>query len=216
MSTPRHAGLHPAEKSSSEHQRLAEHCESRESLFKGRFLKAWRDTVRLPDGGTASREYIEHPGAVVIIALHEEADHPPQIVLERQFRYPVGQVMTELPAGKLDSGEDPWRCAQRELLEETGFTARQWARAGQMHLAIAYSTEVIHIFFARELMAGPRQLDAGEFLDVFTAPPAQIMAWCAQGLITDAKTLACMVWLHNVLEGHWTLNWQSPAPISRR
>jgi len=196
-----------------EHQRLAEERQTHEPLFEGRFLKAWRDTVRLPDGRSASREYIEHPGAVVIIALHEGEDGQTRIVLERQYRYPVGQVMTELPAGKLDPGEDPLRCAQRELREETGYTARQWARAGQMHLAIAYSTEVIHIFFARELQAGPRQLDEGEFLDVFTATPAQAMAWCEQGLITDAKTLSCMVWLHNVLEGRWALNWQTPAPI---
>lgn len=200
---------------SRELQRLAEHCEARERLFEGHFLKAWRDTVRLPDGRSASREYIEHPGAVVIIALHKDNSGAPQIVLERQFRYPVGQVMTELPAGKLDAGEDPLACAQRELLEETGYTARQWARAGQMHLAIAYSTEIIHIYFARDLTAGPRQLDEGEFLDVFTASPAQIMAWCQQGLITDAKTLSCMVWLHNVLEGRWALNWQTPESISR-
>lgn len=209
--TSNDASNHP----SGEILRLTEHGVSRERLFEGRFLKAWRDTVRLPDGQLASREYIEHPGAVVIVALQQNAAGHTEVVLERQFRYPVGQVMTELPAGKLEPGEDPLLCAQRELLEETGFSARQWARAGQMHLAIAYSTEVIHIFFARELTAGPRQLDEGEFLDVFTASPAQIMAWCQQGLITDAKTLSALVWLHNVLEGHWALNWQTPAPISR-
>ena len=204
----------PVDDPSAERWRLAEHSVSRERLFEGHFLKAWRDSVRLPDGRMASREYIEHPGAVVIVALQQSTAGQTEVVLERQFRYPVGQVMTELPAGKLDPGEDPLRCAQRELLEETGFSARQWARAGQMHLAIAYSTEVIHIYFARELTAGPRQLDEGEFLDVFTASPAQIMAWCQQGLITDAKTLSCMVWLHNVLEGRWALNWQTPAPLS--
>lgn len=204
----------PVDDPSAERWRLVEHCVSRERLFEGHFLKAWRDSVRLPDGRMASREYIEHPGAVVIVALQQSTAGQTEVVLERQFRYPVGQVMTELPAGKLDPGEDPLRCAQRELLEETGFSARQWARAGQMHLAIAYSTEVIHIYFARELTAGPRQLDEGEFLDVFTASPAQIMAWCQQGLITDAKTLSCMVWLHNVLEGRWALNWQTPAPLS--
>jgi ADP-ribose pyrophosphatase len=207
--------MNPADDPEYEHLRLAETCETRERLIEGRFLKAWRDTVRLPDGRQASREYIEHPGAVVIMALLEGEGGQTRIVLERQFRYPVGQVMTELPAGKLDPGEDPLHCAQRELLEETGYTARQWARAGQMHLAIAYSTEVIHIFFARDLQAGTRQLDEGEFLDVFTATPVQAMAWCQQGLITDAKTLSCMVWLHNVLEGRWALNWQTPAPISR-
>ncbi len=127
-------------------QRLAS-----QELFKGRFLHAFRDTVRLPDGGEATREYVVHPGAVVVVPLLQGPDGRLRIVLERQYRYPVGRVMVELPAGKLDAGEDPLVCGQRELLEETGYEAREWARAGQMHLAIAYSTEVIHIYFARGL-----------------------------------------------------------------
>lgn len=192
---------------------LREHCEAREELFKGRFLHAWRDTVRLPDGTQATREYVVHPGAVVVIPLLEDADGQLRVVLERQFRYPVGQVMVELPAGKLDAGEDPLVCGQRELREETGYTAREWARAGQMHLAIAYSTEVIHIYFARGLLAGDRRLDAGEFLDVFTATPDELMTWCREGAVTDAKTLACMVWLQNTVSGAWPLNWQASQPI---
>ena len=191
---------------------LIERCEARERLFEGHFLQAWRDTVRLPDGSQATREYVVHPGAVVIVPLLEGSDGQYRVVLERQFRYPVGQVMIELPAGKLDAGEDPLRCARRELLEETGYSAAQWARAGQMHLAIAYSTEVIHIYFARGLTAGQRQLDAGEFLEVFTATPEELMTWCRQGQVTDAKTLACALWLHNVLSGAWPLDWQvSPS-----
>ena len=193
---------------------LTEHLLARQELFKGRFLHAWRDTVRLPDGGEATREYVVHPGAVVVVPLLEGPDRQLRIVLERQFRYPVGQVMVELPAGKLDAGEDPLVCGQRELLEETGYQAREWARAGQMHLAIAYSTEVIHIYFARGLSAGERQLDAGEFLDVFTATPDELMAWCRDGKVTDAKTLSCLVWVHNVLSGAWPLNWQAIDPIS--
>ena len=127
---------------------------------------------------------------------------------------PVGQVMVELPAGKLDAGEDPLVCGQRELLEETGYQAREWARAGHMHLAIAYSTEVIHIWFARGLRQGERRLDQGEFLDVFSATPDELMAWCRDGQVTDAKTLSCMVWVQNVLSGAWPLNWQTPDPIS--
>jgi ADP-ribose pyrophosphatase len=187
---------------------LTEHCEAREQLFQGHFLEAWRDTVRLPDGSRATREYVVHPGAVVVVALLPGESGSWRLVLERQFRYPVGQVMIELPAGKLDPREDPLRCAQRELLEETGYSAAQWARAGQMHLAIAYSTEVIHIYFARGLTAGQRQLDPGEFLEVFTATPEDLMAWCREGQVTDAKTLACTIWLHNVLSGVWKLDWQ--------
>lgn len=173
-------------------------------LFRGSFLHALRDTVSLPDGGTATREYVRHPGAVVVVPLLDDG----RVVIERQFRYPVGLVMTEFPAGKLDAGEDPLVCGQRELLEETGYTAREWARAGQMHLAIAYSTEIIHIYFARGLVAGSRSLDAGEFLDVAAASPEDLFAWARQGELTDAKTLTCMVWLQNVLSGAWVLDWQ--------
>ncbi len=195
-------------------EHLIEQRTAREELFKGRFLHALRDTVRLPDGQQAVREFIVHPGAVVVVPLLEDANGHTRIVLERQYRHPVGQVMVELPAGKLDAGEDPLACGQRELLEETGYQAREWARAGQMHLAIAYSTEVIHIYFARGLVAGNSRPDAGEFLEVFTATPQELLAWCREGKVTDAKTLSCMVWLQNALSGAWPLNWQSCAPIS--
>jgi ADP-ribose pyrophosphatase len=194
-------------------EHLIEQRLAHQELFKGRFLHAFRDTVRLPDGGQATREYVLHPGAVVVVPLWQGPDGQTRIVLERQYRYPVGQVMVELPAGKLDAGEDPLRCGQRELLEETGFQAREWARAGQMHLAIAYSTEVIHIYFARCLTQGARRLDPGEFLDVFTATPEELMAWCREGKVTDAKTLSCMVWLQNTLTGAWPLNWQTLDPL---
>ncbi len=192
---------------------LIEQCLASQELFKGRFLHAFRDTVRLPDGGEATREYVVHPGAVVVVPLLQGEDGQLRIVLERQFRYPVGQVMVELPAGKLDAGEDPLLCGRRELLEETGYQAREWARAGQMHLAIAYSTEVIHIYFARGLSLGERQLDAGEFLDVFSATPDELLAWCRDGQVTDAKTLSCMVWVQNALSGAWLLEWQALDPI---
>ena len=181
-----------------------------ESLFKGNFLHAKRDTVRLPDGQTATREYVIHPGAVVVVPLLDDG----RLVLERQYRYPVGQVMTEFPAGKLDAGESPLVCGQRELLEETGYTAREWAYSGLMHLAVGYSTEIIHIFFARGLTLGDRRLDRGEFVDVFTATPQELFDGCRDGRVTDAKTHRCMVWLQNVLSGAWTLDWQTPpAPV---
>lgn len=177
-------------------------------VLDGHFLKAFRDDVALPDGAQTVREYIVHPGAVMVIPL---LDTPQglQLVLERQYRYPIGEVMIEFPAGKLDPGESPWLCAQRELQEETGYTATEWAHAGVLHPVISYSTEFIDIWFARGLKGGERKLDEGEFLEVFTATPAQLLDWCRQGQVTDAKTLSGALWLQNVLSGAWSLAWQS-------
>lgn len=188
-------------------QHLRETSTESDELFSGHFLKARRDTVRLPNGSSATREYIVHPGAVMIIAQLDDG----RLVLERQFRYPVGQVMIEFPAGKLDPGEDSLACARRELLEETGYTAREWARAGVLHPVISYSTEFIDIWFARGLTPGSRQLDDGEFLDVFTATPSEVLAWCASGAVTDAKTLTGMLWLQNVATGAWVLDWRAAS-----
>lgn len=187
---------------------LIEHRVSQEELLQGHFLHAFRDTVRLPNQSLATREYVLHPGAVMVIPLLDTPEGL-RLVLERQYRYPVGQVMIEFPAGKLDPGEETALCAQRELMEETGYTARQWARAGVLHPVIAYSTEFIEIWFAKDLTPGERQLDAEEFLDVFTATHAQLMQWCRDGLVTDAKTLTGAFWLQNVLAGDWPLSWQT-------
>jgi len=187
---------------------LIEHRVHQEEILRGRFLHAFRDTVRLPNQNLSTREYVVHPGAVMVIPMLDTPEGL-RLVMERQFRYPVGLVMTEFPAGKLDPGEDPWLCAQRELQEETGYTARQWARAGVLHPVIAYSTEVIEIWFAKELSLGERRLDQDEFLDVFTASPAELMAACQQGRLTDAKTLTGLLWLQNVQSGQWPLHWQT-------
>ena len=187
---------------------LIEHRVSQQELLRGNFLHAFRDTVRLPNQGLATREYVVHPGAVMVIPLLDTPEGL-RLVLERQYRYPVGQVMIEFPAGKLDAGEEPGLCAQRELMEETGYTARQWARAGVLHPVIAYSTEVIEIWFAKDLTLGERQLDSEEFLDVFTATPSDLMAWCRDGKVTDAKTLTGLLWLQNMLAGSWPLTWQT-------
>ena len=181
---------------------------SSERVLKGNFLQVFRDKVKLPDGEHTTREYVVHPGAVMIVAVLDDG----RVVLERQYRYPVQAVMIEFPAGKLDAGEASLACAQRELLEETGYTAREWAKAGVLHPVISYSTEFIDIWFARGLTLGERQLDAGEFLDVFTAMPAELLSWCGSGEVTDAKTLTGMLWLQNMLSGAWTLEWQ-PAGL---
>ncbi|MES2631779.1 MAG: NUDIX hydrolase [Pseudomonadota bacterium] len=176
-----------------------------EELLKGRLLHAFRDTVKLPDGSQSTREYVVHPGAVMIIPMLDDG----RLVMERQFRYPIGEVMIEFPAGKIDKGEDRLVCARRELLEETGYVASQWARAALMHPVISYSTELIEIWFARGLVQQKRSLDEGEFLEVINATPQQLMDWCRDGVVTDSKTLIGAMWLQNVLAGTWALDWQS-------
>ena len=187
---------------------LRELRQSSDKILSGRFLQVFSDEVTLPDGKSTFREYIVHPGAVMVIPLLTDGQGHTRIVLERQFRYPVDQVMIELPAGKRDGQEDLLLCAQRELREETGYTATQWAHAGVLHPCISYSTEYIDIWFAQGLQAGPRQLDAGEFLDVFSASTDEFFAWCREGRITDAKTLTGALWLQNYLGGAWPLQWQ--------
>ena len=188
---------------------LIERKASGEEILCGSFLHAYRDTVILPNGKFATREYVVHPGAVMVVPLLDGEDGALRLVLERQFRYPVGRVMVEFPAGKLDAGETVQHCAERELWEETGYRAKQWARAGLMHPVIAYSTEFIDIWFARGLELGERKLDDGEFLDVITATPDELMQWCQQGLVTDAKTLAGAFWVQNFLSGRWNLEWSA-------
>jgi ADP-ribose pyrophosphatase len=184
---------------------LTEHATAREELLKGHFLHVVRDTVRLPDGGSATREYVLHPGAVAVVPLTDDG----RIVLERQYRHATRQVMIEIPAGKLDAGESPLACGRRELLEETGYVAREWAYAFTTYPTVAYSDEAIEVWFARGLAHQGAKLDQGEFLEVFTATPQEFLGWCREGRIVDSKTLAAAVWIQNVLAGTWKLDWQA-------
>ena len=134
-----------------------------------------------------------------------------RLVMERQFRYPVGRTMIEFPAGKLDPGEGGLACAQRELLEETGYRARRWAQAGVMHPVIGYATEFIEVWLADDLIAGERHLDDGEFLDVFAASEGELSQWFRDGLLTDAKTVVGMMWLQQWRSGAWAPAWVSVA-----
>ena len=182
---------------------LVETFVSGEQVFKGALLDVRRDVVALPDGMRATREYIVHPGAAVVVPILDDG----RLVLERQFRYPVGRVMLEFPAGKLDAGETPLTCAQRELVEETGYRAREWALAGTLHNAMAYCTEVIHILFARGLRSGERALDVGELIELALLPEAEIEASAVRGELTDAKTLIALMWLQKWRSGVWPLQW---------
>ncbi len=180
-----------------------------EQVFQGQFLDVRRDVVALPDGRHATREYIVHPGAVMVVPLLDDG----RLVMERQFRYPLARVMLEFPAGKIDAGEPPFTCAVRELAEETGYRAAEWARAGLLHNAIAYSNEGIEVWFARGLTLGERRLDEGEFLDVALHTVAEIDAMAERGEITDAKTLIGLLWVQKWQTGQWPLSWQAASPV---
>jgi ADP-ribose pyrophosphatase len=169
--------------------------------YDGDFLKVQRDTVRLPDGRPTAREYIRHPGAVVILPLFDDG----RVLLERQFRYPLDRVFIELPAGKIDPHEDPLACAKRELQEETGYTATDWKFVCTIHNAIAYSDEHLDLFLARGLTAGERRLDDGEFLETITASVADMLDWVRVGKITDVKTVIGAFWLEKIYTGQWKL-----------
>lgn len=170
-----------------------------ELAYDGHFLKVQRDTIRLPDGKISTREYIKHPGAVVILPLFDDGS----ILMERQFRYPLDRVFIEFPAGKIDPNEDPLDCAKRELQEETGYTATDWKFVATIHNAIAYSNEHLDIFLARGLIAGDNKLDDGEFLETFKASISDMLVWVREGKITDVKTVIGTFWLEKILAGQW-------------
>jgi ADP-ribose pyrophosphatase len=185
---------------------LAERRLRAEVAYAGAFLQVRRDTVRLPDGHETRREFIVHPGAVAVVPLLDDG----RIVLVRQYRYPLQRVLLELPAGKLDPGEGAFATGVRELAEETGYSAREWARAGALHNAAAYSDESIEIWFARGLRPGPQRLDQGEFVEVVTLDAGELDALAGRGELTDAKTLIGLLWLQRWRAGAWPLQWMAP------
>ena len=170
---------------------LTEHFVSGEEVFSGRLLHVRCDTVRLPDGKTATREYIRHPGAVCILALTDDG----RVVMERQFRYPLARDFIEIPAGKVEPGEDRLETARRELREETGYEAVRWAHLTVLHNAIAYSDEGIDLYVARGLSRTERRLDEEEFLEVLLVPVDEALEMVRDGRITDVKTMLALTWL---------------------
>lgn len=168
-------------------------------VFDGHLLQVHADQVNLPDGKQRVREYIIHPGAVVIIPLLDNGE----LVLERQYRYPLHRDFYELPAGKIDPGEYPLACAQRELLEETGYTAASWRYLATLHPCIGYSDEKLVYYLAQGLVFQSASLDDGEHLDVFTLTLADALEWVKTGKITDNKTVSGLFWAEKVLSGRW-------------
>ncbi len=163
---------------------------SSEDIFDGFILHVKKDEVALPNGARAYRELIRHIGAVCVIPVTEDNE----VIVERQYRYPIDRVITEIPAGKLDSwDEDRLSAIQRELREETGYTAEEWIPLGDFHPAPAYSDEYISMYMARGLRAGDRHLDADEFLDVFRVPLKDLVEDVMAGRISDAKTQTCVL-----------------------
>jgi ADP-ribose pyrophosphatase len=182
-----------------DHKDLTETRVSGETVFDGKLLDVRRDVVRLPDGRHATREYIVHPGAVTIIPLLDSGE----LVMERQYRYPLRRELVELPAGKIDPGESTLATAQRELLEETGYIASSWAYVTTIHPLCGYTDERIELWLARDLRHVGRQLDEGEFLETFTLPLVDAVEWVRSGRITDVKTIVGILWAEKVVAGAW-------------
>jgi ADP-ribose pyrophosphatase len=183
----------------SDHKDLTETRVSGEIVFDGKLLQVRRDVVRLPDGKHATREYILHPGAVTIIPLLDSGE----LLMERQYRYSVALELVELPAGKIDPGESTLATAQRELLEETGYTAGSWAYVTTIHPLVGYTNERIELWLARGLRYAGRRLDDGEFLDTFPLALAEAVEWVRSGRITDVKTIVGVLWAEKIVAGAW-------------
>ncbi len=172
-----------------EPKELAESKETSTTLFTGKIVRLEYDEVRLPNGKMATREVIRHRGAVAVVALTDDGE----ILLERQYRYPHAEVLWEIPAGKLEAGEDPAEAVKRELQEETGAVAKEWLSLGMFYPSPAILDEKIRLYLARGLTFGKRHLDEDEFLAVERVPLARAVEMILRGEIPDGKTQAAVL-----------------------
>ena len=183
-----------------DHPHLVETLIEGAQMYRGKLLDVRLDRVRLANGVESTREYVRHQGAVVIIPLLDNG----KMIFERQFRYPLGRVFLEFPAGKIDPGEVIETTARRELLEETGFVAREWRHVGVMHPCVGYSDERLEIFFARGLVRqGEQNLDHGELLDTLELTLEEAVSSVRTGEITDGKTVAALFWAEKIVQSGW-------------
>ena len=170
-----------------------------ELIYDGKIMHVYRDDIRLPDGGTGIREIMRHIGAVCIVPITDDG----KIILEKQYRYAVGKVVIEIPAGKLDFADEvPLEAAKRELKEETGYTAENWQELGVFYSAIAYSDERITMFLATGLEKGEQHLDRGEFLDYYEVPLREAYESVMRGEIIDSKTQIGILKAVNIFGGY--------------
>jgi len=181
------------------HKRLAETTLEQDVVFEGQFLKVRRDLARLPNGSTATREFVMHPGAAAMVPIGADE----RILVERHYRYAMQSMYVEIPAGKLDRGETSLQTARRELLEETGYEAGRWALLTRVHPAIGFSDEVMDIYLARDLVLGERAMDADEFLEIEWVTLGWLMDELRAGRLPDVKTQIALHWLDRLYAGVW-------------
>lgn len=178
---------------------FTEHTVESRTVYRGRLLHVLEDAVRLPDGRPSAREYVRHPGAVMVVPLTDDG----HVLLVRQYRYPLKRHFIEIPAGKMEPGEEPLATARRELREECGVDAELWEHLATVHPCIGYSDERIELYIAQGLRRVAEGPDDGEFIETLQLPLAEALRWVREGRITEVKSIIGLMWAEKRLAGAW-------------